>query len=106
MRVFIPDYFDRLWCVFELASYVHRQGTERLTLLPLHVSTRVISLMLTMCPVMFNAVLTTIVAPTMLDGLVSTMFSLLAPLVTPNPRIKRKRISSYESCRPPPLPSF
>ena len=41
-----PDYFDRLWCVFELASYVHRQGTERLILLPPDACRRVIAIVM------------------------------------------------------------
>ena len=49
----------------ELASYVHRQGTERLILLPVHVSTRVISIAFFLCFFAFFPVLFTVVAPEM-----------------------------------------
>ena len=39
----VCDLFYRLWCVFEVASFVHRQGAERLILLPIHIPARVIS---------------------------------------------------------------
>jgi len=62
------DYFDRLWCVFELASYVHRQGEDRLIILPLHLATRVISLAVLLPSIIVPMLLATAFAPSLMSN--------------------------------------
>ena len=70
------DYFERLWCVFELAAFTRRCGAARLDLVPLHCGTVILSWCGCMFFMQFTLLALALAAPGFLAAGSSSVFSL------------------------------
>ena len=68
--------------MFELASFCHRRGTDRLHLLPLHLSNRVLSVKLGIAAAYFLAITPSMFDPALLTTMVGSLPFLLPMLAT------------------------